>query len=285
MTVYDTFLFFNELDLLEIRLHVLDGVVDRFVLVEATRDHAGRAKPLHFAESRDRFAPFLDRIVHVVVDDMPPGPDRWRRENHQRRAILRGLGGCGPRDRVLVSDVDEIPRPEALEAELGRSGLSVFMQRYHAYFLNFSAGDDARWPGTALVRRDQLGDPQRVRRYRSREPSWLLRHLPPYLARVPDGGWHFTYLGGVDSIILKMESFAHGELDTAERKSSARIASRIEQGLDLFLDGDEALRFRRTELDESYPRYLREHAERYPHLLHPTGPAEGAWGAAPRRGS
>ncbi|MBO9668238.1 MAG: N-acetylglucosaminyltransferase, partial [Bdellovibrio sp.] len=35
--VYDCFSFFNELDLLEIRLNELDSVVDHFVLMEATK--------------------------------------------------------------------------------------------------------------------------------------------------------------------------------------------------------------------------------------------------------
>ncbi len=36
--IYDVFPFFNELDLLEIRLNILDPYVDYFVLVEATED-------------------------------------------------------------------------------------------------------------------------------------------------------------------------------------------------------------------------------------------------------
>jgi len=39
--IYDTFIFSNELDLLEIRLHVLGDVVDYFVLVESTRTFSG----------------------------------------------------------------------------------------------------------------------------------------------------------------------------------------------------------------------------------------------------
>ena len=35
--IYDCFSFFNELDLLEIRLNVLKDVVDKFVLVEAVK--------------------------------------------------------------------------------------------------------------------------------------------------------------------------------------------------------------------------------------------------------
>lgn len=38
---YDCFKFFNELDLLEIRLNTLNDVVDRFVIAEATRTYRG----------------------------------------------------------------------------------------------------------------------------------------------------------------------------------------------------------------------------------------------------
>ena len=46
--IYDTFLFFNELDLLEIRLNVLHDVVDHFVIVECTKTYQGNDKPLYF---------------------------------------------------------------------------------------------------------------------------------------------------------------------------------------------------------------------------------------------
>ena len=55
MEVYDCFIFYNELDLLEIRLKTLDSVVDHFVLVEATKTHRGKDKPLYFEENKERF--------------------------------------------------------------------------------------------------------------------------------------------------------------------------------------------------------------------------------------
>lgn len=42
--IYDCFSFYNELDLLEIRLNVLNDSVDKFVICEATKTHAGNAK-------------------------------------------------------------------------------------------------------------------------------------------------------------------------------------------------------------------------------------------------
>ena len=44
--VYDTFMFFQELDLLEMRLMELDASVDVFVLAESPVTHSGKPKPL-----------------------------------------------------------------------------------------------------------------------------------------------------------------------------------------------------------------------------------------------
>src|SRR5205823_1107096 len=108
--IYDCFLFFNEVELLEIRLHDLSAVVDRFVLVESPVTFSNKPKPLYYADNRDRFKAFEDRIIHVVVDDNPPADSPFDRENHQRNCIARGLAACHPDDVVLISDLDEIPK-------------------------------------------------------------------------------------------------------------------------------------------------------------------------------
>lgn len=105
--IYDCFTFFNELELLELRLNELAGIVDKFVLVEATQTHTNQLKPLYFQENRARFSAFRDKIIHVVVDDLPVSKDAWVPENFQRNAIARGLVNCQPDDFILVSDLDE----------------------------------------------------------------------------------------------------------------------------------------------------------------------------------
>jgi hypothetical protein len=49
--VWDAVTFFNEVDMLELRIETLWGVVDHFIVGEATRTHAGQPKPLHFQDS------------------------------------------------------------------------------------------------------------------------------------------------------------------------------------------------------------------------------------------
>lgn len=83
--LFDCFTFFNELDLLEIRLEELSSVVDWFVLVEATRTFSGRPKPLYFEENKERYSKFLHKIVHVKLGYMPEKPSSaWELEAFQR---------------------------------------------------------------------------------------------------------------------------------------------------------------------------------------------------------
>lgn len=134
--IYDCFSFYNELDLLEIRLNTLDSVVDKFVLVEATKTHNGQEKPLYYQENVKRFAPFHGKIIHIIVDSFPEIESAWTLENYQRNQIIRGLQGARDDDIVLLSDLDEIPNPELVNKYSLKPGRYVFRQITYCYYLN-----------------------------------------------------------------------------------------------------------------------------------------------------
>ena len=48
MKIYDCFQFFNEENILDLRLNILDEFVNFFVIVESTTDHQGNKKKLIF---------------------------------------------------------------------------------------------------------------------------------------------------------------------------------------------------------------------------------------------
>ena len=91
MKIYDCFTFFNELDILDIRLQELYDTVDHFVLVEANQSHSGKPKEYIFENNKDRFEKYLDKIIHIKIDDFPDTKDSWVREKFQRYCINRGL--------------------------------------------------------------------------------------------------------------------------------------------------------------------------------------------------
>jgi len=248
--IYDCFTFFNELDLLEIRLNELAGVVDRFVLVEATRTHANKPKPLYYYENRARYAQFGNKIVHIVVDDVPDGEDAWAREYHQRNCIIRGLDGCGDGDTILVSDADEIPRASVVRPvrTLTRLGL-----RLSYYFLNYVTRTP--WIKSVIL-------PYRV--LREMPNVQAVRNVRPFTKVIKDAGWHFSYLGGIEGIRQKIRAFAHQELNKPEFAEPTHIRYAIEQGRDLF--NRKSQEFEVSDL-ESLPACVVQNPLRFRHHL------------------
>jgi beta-1,4-mannosyl-glycoprotein beta-1,4-N-acetylglucosaminyltransferase len=288
--IYDAFPFFNELDVLEIRLHVLAEVVDRFVLVEARKTFQRGDKPLHYAANKERFNAFADRIEHVVVDDFPAeASDARACEIWQRNAIRLGLRGAALGDTVLISDVDEIPRPECVVTAARRGGVTVFRQLMFCYFLNYiHLRDDgepgAFWGGTVAYRNHPRAEtPQRYSelrplggakarslRARLRAKGRKVRRINELEGRarlLDNAGWHFSYQGGIDSIVAKLEAYSHVEYNSPRFKARDAIAQAIAEKRDLF---GRAGRYTLVPVDRQFPLWLQEHATtRYSHLLAP----------------
>ena len=69
MKLYDCSMYFDEDLMLDLRLNILNKNVDRFVIAEATRDHAGNEKKLNF--DIKNFSKFKDKIHYLIIDDVP----------------------------------------------------------------------------------------------------------------------------------------------------------------------------------------------------------------------
>ena len=279
--VYDCFQFFNELDILKIRLNVLDSVVDRFVISEATETFSGLKKPLYYEENKEMFAAFADKIIHVVVDDTPKG-DRWgthERDTFQKNAVTRGLRDCTDEDIVIFSDLDEIPNPDKIREilqDFREDRIYHFAQRLFYCYLNmeevsgnlvsyageFEGVEHRKWIGTKMLSYKLL-----------KEQNLLLGELrfperKEIGIRVADGGWHFGYMGGHGEkdirrrVQEKVISAAHQEYNSKHVLSN--VTDQIKDGKDIF--GRNA-KFVRCEIDESFPAYIREHQEELDFLI------------------
>jgi beta-1,4-mannosyl-glycoprotein beta-1,4-N-acetylglucosaminyltransferase len=275
--IYDCFTFFNELDLLEIRLNELNDVVDKFVVVECTKTHSYKDKPLYYNENKDRYTKFHDKIIHVIVDDAPDitkgikNPDRWIVEKFQRNCIERGLAECKDDDIVLVSDVDEIPRPvdipraaAILDHYPDRLKMITFRQRMFYYFLNGlcvhdnGSNEAHRWDGTIGCYYKDFPGADQLRLSRQSEKSGVIN----------DSGWHFSYLGGIDKITKKLESFAHSEFDNAINRDKERIKDVVDKGLDIFSRPNKpGVKYLIIQDNEYWPRHIRENIEKFSHLI------------------
>ncbi|MFX1500550.1 MAG: hypothetical protein ACFFDH_06240 [Promethearchaeota archaeon] len=70
MKVYDCFIFFNEIEILDIRFNELDPYVDFFVIVESRETHSGLKKDLYFEKNKHLFEKYSDKIIYIVMDSL-----------------------------------------------------------------------------------------------------------------------------------------------------------------------------------------------------------------------
>jgi beta-1,4-mannosyl-glycoprotein beta-1,4-N-acetylglucosaminyltransferase len=283
MKVFDSFIFFNELELLEMRLNILNDVVDYFVLTESPFTVSGNEKPLYYQENRDRFSRWNDKIIHYVTEEIPNNfdhmlektkyhvaykdldpygtpmiqlPIRFQRALFNRNNSAFGIenAGASDDDLIITSDADEIINPYVLENldwfDPNNHYLSICSAYY--YKLNFLYQDD--WMGSRLCTWKNL----------KQTTIDQLRQDHRNAYRIEDAGWHFSFLGNAENFKLKLASYEHTENNTSENVSNAE--EKIEKGLDPL---NRSMTYRAVPIDNTYPEYIQNNQEKYSEFIKP----------------
>lgn len=230
--VFDCCLFNGEMDVLAIRFHELNAVVDHFVIVESTLTFSGLPQEISFNPCHPSIAPFAAKVRHIIVADMPETSDPWVREAWQRNAVLRGVPDAAATDLLVLSDVDEIPRSSTIAEMIADSRNEIFGFRlaFYYFYVNYRnvAGPEAALTWTIAATRRQMDDvTPNALRYAVREGR-----VP---ARLFDqGGWHFSYLMDEAGIRRKIAAFSHQEFNTQAFLSQIDIAAIVREGRDFF---------------------------------------------------
>lgn len=216
MLLVDSFMFFNELDLLEYRFSILAHVVDYFVIVESKMTVQGEPKPLYFDLNKERYSKYLDKVVHVIVDELPltyeevdkEGKDVFINEAFQRNCIDRGIEklNLSPEDLIMISDADEFPNVKLIETlkNIGLDDLYCLLQDYYMFNLNYRISE--AWYYYKILPyytycTKYNREPQRCREIQNYQKDCN------YLTK---GGWHFSYFGDTETNWQKITSFSLG---------------------------------------------------------------------------
>jgi len=281
MKVFDSFIFFNELELLEMRLNILSDVVDYFVLTESPFTVSGNEKPLYYQENKDRFGKFNDKIVHYVTEEIPNDfshmlektkyhaaykdldpygtpmiqlPIRFQRALFNRNNSAFGIenAGASDEDLIITSDADEIINPYVLEDVSWFDSSNQYVAICNAYYykLNFLYQSD--WMGSRLCTWKHLRETT-IDQHRQ-------DHKNAY--KIENAGWHFSFLGNAENFKLKLASYEHTENNIDSVVSNAE--EKIEQGLDPLNRG---MTYRAVPIDETYPEYIQQNQDKYVDLI------------------
>jgi len=283
--IYDCFLFFNELEILELRLETLNDFVDKFVIVESTVTFSGKEKPLVFNENKDKFTKFKDKIIHVIIDDTPDDfinlpyvinpiteddkiknkilnyvetsegwgrhEKQWGRETYQREAIFYGIKECSDDDIILISDLDEIPNPKEIENIKNNITNEIFDFKQTTYYYYFNLLKEYDWSGTKCLVWNKL-------KYLSIN---LIRQNKFTTDIIKNGGWHFSFMGGPDRVKIKIDAYSHQEYNNQHIISN--IQNNIENDIDPFFRG----KLDKVNIDDTFPEYIINNINKYSYMI------------------
>jgi beta-1,4-mannosyl-glycoprotein beta-1,4-N-acetylglucosaminyltransferase len=236
MKIIDCFIFYNELDLLNYRLNVLNGVVDYFILVEATHTHAGHKKELFYDNNKSMFSKFHDKIIHVVVDDLPykfPNIDyeqkqQWANEKFQRNCCARGLGpipNLHHDDYIIIADVDEMPDPRILyEIKYRNINIEAASLEMYFYFYNLHHKLSHKWYHTKII---SVGTLLSIK---ATFDDVRFIQCPT----INGAGWHLSYFGDEKFISNKLKNFAHQEFNSDKFTNVDAIKEKLKIGQSIF---------------------------------------------------
>jgi len=232
--VVDAFTLNNEIEMLNLRMNILDPYVDVFLIIESTETFSGVPKKLNFDLHRDLFSKFNHKIKYFVVNDTPKSRndldcdqrilnlaksspqvtgehDCWLKEFYQKEKIVEALSEFNDKDICFISDVDEIWNYNA--------GVTIkdciYKYRIDMSYIEFiNVRSTATWrsfTGPIALRRKLL-DGRVLNHVRNPFPAHYDYEY------VPNGGWHFDSLGGTDKKIIDFQHPVYTKKYMSRRK-------------------------------------------------------------------
>jgi len=237
MKIIDSFIFYNELDMLNLRLHELNDVVDYFILVEANKTYANNDKEYFFEKNKERYSNFLHKIIHIKVDDMPvrnftTNSGDWDREHYQRNQIKRGLDqlDLNDEDIIILCDVDEIPKVDTIINIKNLKINGIYKLEMDFYYYNFQNKMVDLWPLARIFNYGSIKNTQYM------DYLTNIRSLRNFNNNntIKNGGWHLSYFLDIDLILNKVKQFAHQEYNTEKITNKESLQKLINNNQDLF---------------------------------------------------
>ena len=225
--IVDAFIFFNEKELVELRVKYLNDIVDYFLIIEADVTHTGKEKKWNFPEILNTSLKEFSNKIHyyqMKVDlkkaEAEKSPNykggtwgrSWRVDTMQRNFLKEAYNKLPPsNDIIIISDLDEIPSKDKISF-IKSCDLKVIapVTFNHALFhLDCNYLTLERWLGSIVITKELMD------KY---EPQ-VFRDLRNRISHFNDAGWSFTSFGGVEKIREKLEAFCHEEYNKEKYKN------------------------------------------------------------------
>lgn len=277
MKVWDCFSFFNELELLEIRLNELWNIVDYFGIIEANKTFQGDPKPYNLEEDRNILNKYGEKIIYLKYNwTYPKGVYA---EHIQQNLLVNGFKNAQKEDLIIYSDIDEIPNSKIIEQLkidfkepqnktrfVSLSG-PMYCYKLNGLRINEELGSPKVWYGPILFTKEYFDNANttlfELRKLKDKN-DWEIKNST----------WHFSYIGDtLNKILYKFQSWGHARDDfvldfLGRNNSQENKMEKIQEAIDngkYYTKGDLVVFVR---IDDTFPKYLVENQEKFKNIIH-----------------
>ena len=259
--IYDSFRFYNEFDILEIRLEEHWEIVDKFVLVEAPFTQSYIPKPLYYKENKDKFKKYWEKIVPIEILGSSFHRTRHNYNDRLQRNDFKVQLDYNDDDIFILSDVDEIlnsrvVREKNLFEQVSQHDAIQVNLSLHHYYVNYVV-EGFQWVGPVistgkLLRESKVSQLRKSAKARMWDVS------------IDNAGWHFSWMGGIERITDKMYTLCNKDL-IVEYLAKMDFETRIKEGItfDYLTDGHKLTLDNNIKL----PKYLEDNREKFSYMF------------------
>jgi Glycosyltransferase family 17 len=251
MKIVDSFTFWNELDILELRFREHYNHVDRFVICESDYSFTEKYKGFILEQNQERFKQWWDKVVYIKASPTLNTSPRYK-ETWQRSQLAHGWKDLKKDDVIIISDADEIIRSTAFDTirntnfEIYYINMTLFYNRINYVHINYP------WTLPKAYRGIQF-DPIAMRE---------TEHFPGNnIHNIEHAGWHFSWLGDKSDIIDKAQNSSY-TFDT--NKMFLDLNKNFQSNKNIF-----NMEMVGVKIDEYYPQTILNNLEKYQHLILP----------------
>jgi len=264
MKIVSNFLFFDEFELLEIKLATEYDHVDKFLIVESDHTFTGIHKGYNLPLEIERYAQWWDKVVYLQIGQAPY-QDPWQVSAWNRAHFYTQWGDLTKEDVIISADLDEIVRPETFkfiretDYDLYHLGTPYFSYKFNNMMTDkWKALQWTPWH-RMIASRGQFVQHDGMRGF---SPGhWPYQNSTPgKTAWLHHAGWHFSNVMSNERLVKKTESFEHTDWNVPAVLSKINVDLLTEQGT---AHWPEPVKFSKVKLDDYFPKYILDNREKF----------------------
>ena len=289
MKIYDCTTFYSEHMMLDVRFHVLNDYVEKFIVTESLYSHSGQPKKLNF--DINNYPKFKDKIIYLIIDQEPDDLIKientkehqgLKRNNSLKRIelsynyMMKATENLANDDLIILSDNDEIPNLNSKQFKQSNKNVFIFKQLFFYYKFNLLY-DLMPWFGSKACKKKSLKSFSWLRNLKSKKYSfWRLdtyfnENKLTNLEIIKDGGWHFTNIKTPEELYIKMTNFGHHNEFELSGLTVEDLRKKIDEGVVFYNHFSDQTDQNKWNYDyklkkiniDLLPKYLQDNSEKF----------------------